>query len=53
LNLLLNDNEKDIYKFFRDGKAGKIRDIKIIKDPITRRSKGIAYVEFYDQPSMI
>lgn len=28
-------------------KCGKIRDIRIIRDPKSFKSKGIAYVEFY------
>ena len=30
-------------------KCGKIRDIKILKNLKNKKSKGIAYVEFYDR----
>jgi RNA recognition motif-containing protein len=52
LQLPLKASEKDIYEFFAKGNVGKIRDIRIIKDPRTNRSKGIAYVEFYYQESV-
>ncbi|TPX37046.1 hypothetical protein SmJEL517_g00846 [Synchytrium microbalum] len=32
--------------------AGKVRDVKIIVDRISGRSKGIGYVEFYDEESV-
>jgi len=32
---------------------GKVRDIRIIRDARNGRSKGIAYVEFYDQDSVL
>ncbi|KAJ3337810.1 hypothetical protein HDU93_000485 [Gonapodya sp. JEL0774] len=31
--------------------AGKVRDVKIITDRNSRRSKGVGYVEFYDEGS--
>jgi len=32
--------------------VGKVRDAKIIADRISRRSKGVGYVEFYDEESV-
>mmetsp|Transcript_88235 Transcript_88235/g.234627 ORF Transcript_88235/g.234627 Transcript_88235/m.234627 type:complete len:476 (-) Transcript_88235:159-1586(-) len=37
-------DERDLFTFFSD--CGKVTDVRIIKDSQTRRSKGIAYVEF-------
>ena len=34
-------------------KCGKIRDIRLIRDPRSFRSKGIAYIEFYYPDSVI
>lgn len=52
LNLSLNVNERDIYEFFSEV-AGKVRDIQCIKDQRSGKSKGVAYVEFYTQESVI
>ncbi|XP_072363698.1 RNA-binding protein 39-like [Scyliorhinus torazame] len=41
---------RDLADFFRS--AGKVRDVKIISDRSSRRSKGIAYVEFYEMDSV-
>ncbi|XP_076325212.1 RNA-binding protein 39-like isoform X2 [Tachypleus tridentatus] len=41
---------RDLEEFFSS--VGKVRDIKIIVDTRTRRSKGIAYVEFVDIESV-
>ncbi|XP_038644077.1 RNA-binding protein 39-like isoform X2 [Scyliorhinus canicula] len=41
---------RDLADFFRP--AGKVRDVKIISDRSSRRSKGIAYVEFYEMDSV-
>jgi len=38
--------------FFNKKKVGKIRDIKLIKDAKNKKSKGVAYVEFYDKESV-
>lgn len=53
LNLPLNAKEFDIYQFLNKEKSGKVRDIRIIRDARNGRSKGIAYVEFYDQDSVL
>ncbi|CAF1363759.1 unnamed protein product [Adineta ricciae] len=37
---------RDLEEFF--SRVGKIRDVRMITDPRTRRSKGVAYVEFRD-----
>ena len=46
-NVNLKAVEKDVYDFFRA--AGPIRDIQLIKDSRSGRSKGVAYVEFFQQ----
>ena len=43
-NLNLKAEEKDIFDFF--SKAGKIVDVRIIRDRNSGRSKGFAYIEF-------
>lgn len=67
LNLPLSAKEFDIYQFLNNvkitklyqfkiylqEKSGKVRDIRIIRDARNGRSKGIAYVEFYDQDSVL
>jgi len=40
-------DERDLFQFFSE--CGKVVDVRIIKDSSTRRSKGIAYVEFEKQ----
>jgi RNA-binding protein 39 len=37
---------RDLEEFF--ARVGKVRDVRLITDPRTRRSKGVAYVEFRD-----
>ncbi|XP_055348892.1 RNA-binding protein 39-like isoform X2 [Paramacrobiotus metropolitanus] len=39
-------NAKDLEKFFSS--VGRVRDVRLIVDSKTRRSKGISYVEFYE-----
>ncbi|CAJ0829919.1 13073_t:CDS:10, partial [Entrophospora sp. SA101] len=41
---------RELADFFAE--AGKVRDAKIIADRISRRSKGVGYVEFYDEESV-
>ncbi|XP_076110737.1 RNA-binding protein 39-like isoform X2 [Mytilus galloprovincialis] len=41
---------RDLEEFFSS--VGKVRDVRLIMDNKTRRSKGIAYVEFYDTESV-
>jgi len=47
LNLSIKSQEKEIYEFFNNHNCGKIRDIRVIRDPRSGKSKGVAYVEFY------
>lgn len=42
--LPLKAKEKDIWNFFSNANSGKIRDIRIIRDARSGRSKGVAYV---------
>ncbi|MCB0369274.1 MAG: hypothetical protein KDD45_07405 [Bdellovibrionales bacterium] len=50
--LPLKAKEKDIWNFFNKYNCGKIRDIRIIRDARSGRSKGVAYVEFYNAESV-
>lgn len=45
-------DERDVYEFFSSN-AGKVRDVQIIRDARTGRSKGVAYIEFYLQESTL
>nr|XP_043631398.1 RNA-binding protein 39 [Erigeron canadensis] len=42
----LKATEWDVYEFF--SKAGKVRDVRLIMDRNSRRSKGVGYIEFYE-----
>lgn len=44
MNLNLKADERDIFDFFKV--IGTVNDIRLIRDKNTKRSKGIAYVEF-------
>ena len=44
--------DRDVYEFFSK-EAGKVRDVSVIRDSRTGKSKGVAYVEFYLQESVI
>ncbi|CAK9167773.1 unnamed protein product [Ilex paraguariensis] len=46
----LKATERDAYEFF--SKAGKVRDVRLIMDRNSRRSKGVGYIEFYDAMSV-
>ncbi|XP_024011564.1 RNA-binding protein 39 [Eutrema salsugineum] len=46
----LKASERDVYEFF--SKAGKVRDVRLIMDRNSRRSKGVGYIEFYDVMSV-
>ncbi|CAD8059918.1 unnamed protein product [Paramecium primaurelia] len=50
--LPLKAKEKHIYQFFQTFNCGKIRDIRIIRDQKSGRSRGVAYVEFYQEESI-
>lgn len=46
----LKAGERDVYEFF--SRAGKVRDVRLIMDRNSRRSKGVGYIEFYDVMSV-
>ncbi|KAH9717913.1 splicing factor CC1-like protein [Citrus sinensis] len=46
----LKATERDVYEYF--SKAGKVRDVRLIMDRNSRRSKGVGYIEFYDVMSV-
>ncbi|KAK8477316.1 hypothetical protein V6N11_000587 [Hibiscus sabdariffa] len=46
----LKANERDVYEFFT--RAGKVRDVRLIMDRNSRRSRGVGYIEFYDVMSV-
>ncbi len=52
LNLSIKSEEKEIYQFFNENNCGKIRDIRVIRDPRSGKSKGVAYLEFYGLESV-
>lgn len=52
INLSIKSDERSIYEFMKKHDCGKIRDIRIVKDQRTGKSKGIAYVEFYSVDSV-
>jgi RNA-binding protein 39 len=49
-HLSINATERDIGHFFSN--IGRIRDIKLIRDRFTNKSKGFGYVEFADPSSV-
>uniref|UniRef100_A0A7E4V3K1 RRM domain-containing protein n=1 Tax=Panagrellus redivivus TaxID=6233 RepID=A0A7E4V3K1_PANRE len=50
LQLARDTRPTDLEKFF--GAVGNVRDVRIITDSRTGRSKGIAYVEFWEKESV-
>ncbi|KAI3451045.1 hypothetical protein Pfo_007710 [Paulownia fortunei] len=46
----LKATERDVFNFF--SQAGKVRDVKLIMDRNSRRSKGVGYIEFVDAMSV-
>jgi len=52
MNLSLKATEKDVWRFLTDN-CGKVRDIQIVRDARSNKSKGVAYVEFYEQESVL
>lgn len=44
--------DREVYEFFSK-EAGKVRDVHVIRDQRTGKSKGVAYVEFYLQEAVI
>lgn len=49
----MNATERNIYEFFVKANVGKVRDVRLIKDQKTGKSKGVAYVEFYTPESVL
>ena len=50
-NLNLKADERDIFKWF--SQAGMVTDIQLITDKNTKKSKGIAYIEYSTQEGAI
>ena len=44
--------DRDVYEFFSK-ESGKVRDLYVVRDSRTGKSKGVAYVEFYLQDSIM
>jgi RNA-binding protein 39 len=44
--------DREVYEFFSK-EAGKVRDLYVVRDPRTGKSRGVAYVEFYLQDSIL
>ena len=42
---------KELEEFFQ--KVGQVKEVKMIADKSSRRSKGIAYIEFHDERSVL
>jgi RNA-binding protein 23/39 len=53
VKLHIKADEYDVYKFFSNAGVGKVRDVKVIRDTKTGKSKGVAYVEFYTPDSVL
>ena len=51
--LHIKADERDVYNFFAAAGVGKVRDVEVIRDPKTKKSKGVAYVEFYTPDSVL
>jgi len=49
-NLPTKANERDVKNFF--GKAGKVRDVRLIADRFSRKSKGFGYIEMDNMPAV-
>eukprot|EP00923_Selenidium_pygospionis_P016869 GHVN01029664.1.p1 GENE.GHVN01029664.1~~GHVN01029664.1.p1 ORF type:complete len:579 (+),score=136.94 GHVN01029664.1:109-1845(+) len=52
LNLSLKAAEFDVWTFFSKN-CGKVRDIQVIRDQRSAKSKGVGYVEFYTQEAVL
>lgn len=50
MQLARNIRPRDLEEFF--SKVGQVADVRIISDRNSRRSKGIAYVEFTDRSAV-
>lgn len=49
-NIPVNATMDELYKFF--GRAGRVKDIRLISDRHTKRSKGMGYIEFESEVSV-
>jgi RNA-binding protein 39 len=49
-NMPVKAREREIYEFFLP--AGKVRDVRLITDRNSRKSKGLGYVEFYEMSAV-
>ncbi|KAJ3107150.1 hypothetical protein HK100_003640 [Physocladia obscura] len=52
MQLAARVRESDISSFFEQNGAGKVRDVRLVTDRISRKSKGVGYVEFYERASV-
>jgi RNA-binding protein 39 len=52
LQLAARLRNRDLQDFFENNGAGKVKEAKIVKDPKSGISKGIAYVEFEELESV-
>eukprot|EP00931_Biecheleriopsis_adriatica_P090314 TRINITY_DN64317_c0_g1_i1.p1 TRINITY_DN64317_c0_g1~~TRINITY_DN64317_c0_g1_i1.p1 ORF type:complete len:159 (-),score=37.20 TRINITY_DN64317_c0_g1_i1:82-528(-) len=52
VGLSLRADERNVFEFFT-GRAGTVKDVQIIRDARTGRSKGVAYVEFGTAEGMV
>ncbi|KAJ3202497.1 hypothetical protein HDU67_000533 [Dinochytrium kinnereticum] len=50
MQLAARVRRRDIAKFFEE--AGRVRDVRLITDRYSKRSKGVGYVEFCDETSV-
>lgn len=50
MQLARNIRPRDLEEFF--SKVGQVSDVRIISDRNSRRSKGIAYIEFTDKSAV-
>ena len=48
-----NASEKEVFDFFARAGIGRVIDIKIIRDTRSGKSKGVSYVEFESQESVL
>ena len=53
LRIHIDAVEKDVFKLFAANNLGRVIDIKIIRDQRSGKSKGVAYVEFESQESVL
>ena len=49
----LEADERELYMYFVKAEVGKVRDVRIIRDQRSNKSKGVGYVEFYSPESVL